>query len=271
MIDTEPLNPTENAQKFKFSFSTSKDLGGNSSCCRVITIIVLVTLSLFVPVVALLNYLQVIHHPITIFAWLIYLLIFNSAMLLWLPKYLASSVAYPFSNSFVNRNQRVTTNVRFGLEFRRCVERMTRMIKETTECQNNDLSSNIIQGKVNRESASETQDSETGTLNPKDIYMRVASNLELIQLYASVNEQLIKENPRDHSALFRRATTALSEIKTTLDSIEVKVNFKHVWFPEGKLITYWAFFNRFNLETEKKDQAVNVKKFFMKYLPPMIP
>jgi hypothetical protein len=24
------------------------------------------------------------------------------------------------------------------------------------------------------------QDSETGTLNPKDIYMRVASNLELI-------------------------------------------------------------------------------------------
>jgi hypothetical protein len=35
------------------------------------------------------------------------------------------------------------------------------------------------------------QDSDGGTLNPKDIYMRVASNLELIQLYTSVNELLI--------------------------------------------------------------------------------
>ena len=82
---------------------------------------------------------------------------------------------------------------------------------------------------------------------------------------------MIKENPRGQSALFRRTTNALTEIKKTLDAIEVKVSFKHTWFSDGKAISYWAFFNRFNLETEKKDQAVNVKKFFMKYLPPMIP
>lgn len=100
-----------------------------------------------VPLVAVLNRLGVLHYPITIYSWLIYVWVFNSAMLLWIPTYLASSVAYPFSNSFVNRNQRIATNVRFGLEFRRCVERMTRMIKETTECQSNDFNSNIIQGK----------------------------------------------------------------------------------------------------------------------------
>jgi hypothetical protein len=69
------------------------------------------------------------------------------------------------------------------MEFRRCVERMTRMINETYERQNHDHSSNIITGKMGAPTLdnSETeQDSETGTLNPKDIYMRVASNLELI-------------------------------------------------------------------------------------------
>lgn len=58
-----------------------------------------------------------------------------------------------------------------------------------------------------------TEDSENSALGPKDIYMRVASNLELIQLYSSVNEQLINENPRDQSALFRRVTASLTGIK----------------------------------------------------------
>jgi hypothetical protein len=55
--------------------------------------------------------------------------------------------------------------------------------------------------------------------------MRVASNIELIELYASVNEQLIIENPRQQSALFRRATASLTGIKETLDRLEIKVPF----------------------------------------------
>ena len=61
------------------------------------------------------------------------------------------------------------------------------------------------------------EESSMASLAPKDIYMRIASNLELIELYTSVNEQLILDNPRGHSALFRRATTSLSGIKETLD------------------------------------------------------
>ena len=34
-------------------------------------------------------------------------------------------------------------------------------------------------------------------LSPKDIYMRVASNIELIDLYVGVNQQLIRDNPRE--------------------------------------------------------------------------
>jgi len=36
-------------------------------------------------------------------------------------------------------------------------------------------------------------------------------------------------------------------------------------------LSYWSFFNRFNLETEKKEQALNVKKFFLRYGSPVIP
>lgn len=36
-------------------------------------------------------------------------------------------------------------------------------------------------------------------------------------------------------------------------------------------MTYWHFFNKFNLETEKKEEVQNVKKFFVRYSAPNIP
>jgi hypothetical protein len=47
--------------------------------------------------------------------------------------------------------------------------------------------------------------------------------------------------------------------------IETKLTFNHAWFPHGQKVSYWEFFNKFNLETEKKEQANNVKKFFVRY------
>jgi flagellin-specific chaperone FliS len=137
------------------------------------------------------------------------------------------------------------------------------MIKETTERQSFERASQILSGKDD----TEFLDSENSamTLDPKDIYMRVASNLELIQLYTTVNQQLVETNPRNCSALFRRTTTSLVGIREALDQIEVQISFKHEWFPKSKRLSYWEFFNRFNLETEKKEQAINVKKFFLRY------
>ena len=56
-----------------------------------------------------------------------------------------------------------------------------------------------------------------------------------------------------------------------MDQIDVEITFKHPWFPPGENVTLWDFFNKFNLEGEKKDQVVNIKKFFTKYVPPLIP
>lgn len=55
-----------------------------------------------------------------------------------------------------------------------------------------------MQGKRDDDSDSDQDVDENSlkNLNPKDIYMRVASNLELIELYASVNERLIRDDPR---------------------------------------------------------------------------
>jgi len=47
--------------------------------------------------------------------------------------YIVSTVAYPYSNSILVRNLTVNTNKRFGVEISRCVDRMTRMIKDMTE------------------------------------------------------------------------------------------------------------------------------------------
>jgi hypothetical protein len=89
-----------------FDYSTSKELGGDVSCCRLCTITILTVIALVLPVIAVLNFLNVIQYSLSIYAWLVYVLVLNSAILLWLPKYIASSVAYPYSNSFVNSNQR---------------------------------------------------------------------------------------------------------------------------------------------------------------------
>jgi hypothetical protein len=53
--------------------------------------------------------------------------------------------------------------------------------------------------------------------------------------------------------------------------IEIRTTFNHPWFPVGKLVSYWGFFDRYNSETEKKDEAINVKKFFARYSSPIIP
>ena len=70
--------------------------------------------------------------------------------------------------------------------------------------------------------------------------------------------------------MFRRTNTNLLRIKAILEQIEVKPTFSHQWFRGVPYVSFWDFFNRFNLETEKKEQALNVKKFFVRYTPPLI-
>ena len=99
--------------------------------------------------------------------------------------YIASTLAYPYSNSILIKRQRDQTNIRFGTEFRRCVERMTRMIKDMTERQTSERAGTIMEGKDDDETEIDLSDSKASLqfLSARDIYMRVAQNLELIDLY----------------------------------------------------------------------------------------
>ena len=84
-------------------------------------------------------------------------------------------------------------------------------------------------------------------LNFREIYTRVASNIELIGLYVQINEKILHEGQRRrYSRLFRQLTTTLQEIKQTLDRIELRLTFQHPWFPQGKFISFWFFYNKVN-------------------------
>lgn len=102
------------------------------------------------------------------------------------------------------------------------------------------------------------------TLNNKEIYTRVASNIELIGLYTQINERILAEEQASHTNLFRRITTNLQQIKATLDRIEVRVTFGHPWFPAAKFISFWNFFNKVNSLTDTPTESPNIKKFFQR-------
>jgi len=94
--------------------------------------------------------------------------------------------------------------------------------------------------------------------------------LELIELYSEVNGKVISENP-NQDRLFIQSKQTLDTIRELLDELEIELEFGHVWFMGTFDISFWYFFNKFNKETEKKEEIQNVKKFFVKYKAPKIP
>lgn len=121
-------------------------------------------------------------------SWLVYVLIFNTTFIMVGGAYIASTAAYPYSNSILVRNLQNTTNRRFGTEFARLIDRMSRMIKDMAETQNWERASQIMEGTEDQQEINMNDKKTTQRfMNARDIYMRVAQNLELIELYHSVN------------------------------------------------------------------------------------
>ena len=50
-------------------------------------------------------------------------------------------------------------------------------------------------------------------LTVKEIYNRVAANIELINLYSGINEKVILENRNNTTRLFRTVTEILGDMK----------------------------------------------------------
>ena len=69
-------------------------------------------------------------------------------------------------------------------------------------------SSNTSEVTSDSESLANLMASNPVQLNNRDIYQRIASNIELIGLYVQINEQILAEpeGPNRHSRLFRSLT-----------------------------------------------------------------
>lgn len=173
-------------ERYKFNFSTRRDLAGQPSICRIVTIILLIVATLILPVAILIDSKDV--HVNWYFpwnSWLIYVLIVNTTFLMVMGAYLASTAAYPYSNSLLARNLTVQTNKRFGLEFIRCIDRMVLSIRDMCETQSSentgaifaDIDVRASMGSLRSTEASyDLNDRVTSKqfLSARDVYMRVA-------------------------------------------------------------------------------------------------
>ena len=109
-------------------------MDGKTTCCRLTTIGALTFLAIAVPTVWLLGALDdALFFPVPLSIWILYIFVMNTVILIAIGKYVISSFSYPFSNCCFRGSMRKGYNRRFGLEFSRTVERMTRMIKDMTE------------------------------------------------------------------------------------------------------------------------------------------
>ena len=63
----------------------------------------------------------------------------------------------------------------------------------------------------------------------------------------------------------------MSEIKTTLNKIEVKLEFNHVWFTPWKFVSFWDYYNKVSLENENPAEQQNIRRFYARQLVPLVP
>ena len=192
------------------------------------------------------------------YAAIMYILVLNTLVLIGIGYCVAGCLTYPYSNIFFNGSHQRQTNERFGNEFIKCTERICRVIQDMIDTQGTQNTSAILMAPMDQSSETNTAASETESninrlastavqLNFREIYTRVASNIELIGLYVQINEKILHEGQRRrYSRLFRQLTTTLQEIKQTLDRIELRLTFQHPWFPQGKFISFWFFYNKVN-------------------------
>ena len=119
---------------YNFEFSTESDLKGNSNKCRYVFYIGFILGSLAIPAFWYLieyDYID-IQIDLSWWYWLSYILILNALVLFCVSIY-ATTLAYPYSNAIFGNQVLRNSNRRYAIEVRRCIDRMTSMIKDITE------------------------------------------------------------------------------------------------------------------------------------------
>lgn len=171
----------------------------------------IVLAALLIPALYILNHFGLISDKLPRYSWFVYVVILNTVTLIWVSKYLSGSIAYPYSNRIFNKSQRLNTNTKFSLEFLRCIENTVSMIQQCALAGNSgelvgyqELSTTDVTAAAEEEEV----------LPPKEMYVKLASNCELLELYSGVNRQLIERG--GVSRRFQQATETMLEIKECL-------------------------------------------------------
>jgi uncharacterized membrane protein YjdF len=125
-------------------------VAGKKSVCRIVTIAILILFSIILPFLIIFDKLNPNvnwegEYPTA--SWLVYIFVLNTTFLMVGGEYIFSTVAYPYSNSLMVRNFNKNTNLKFGSEFSRCVDRMTRMISELVETKDFEKATAIMEGR----------------------------------------------------------------------------------------------------------------------------
>ena len=76
---------------------------------------------------------------------IMYYLVFNTLALLGIGYCLSGYLTYPYSNSTVNKHEKMEMNKKFGLEFGKCVLRVSQVIQDMLETQGTANTSAILQ------------------------------------------------------------------------------------------------------------------------------
>ena len=75
---------------------------------------------------------------------IMYYLVFNTLFLIGIGYCLVGCVTYPFSNNYFSKSHKRTTNQRFGAEFIKCTERVSRVVQDMIDMQGTQNTSAIL-------------------------------------------------------------------------------------------------------------------------------
>lgn len=115
-------------------------------------------------------------------------------MILMVGKCIVSCISYPYSSRIFRRNLARSTNTRFGTEFIRSVNRLTDVVdKMSSEGDQEDpISAALISLTDMQNLQSIASENDLTALSAKEIYLRVAQNIELVALYSNINEKIVQ-------------------------------------------------------------------------------
>ena len=77
---------------------------------------------------------------------IMYIVVFNTLMIIGVGYAVVGCVSYPYSNDFFNKTHFRQSNEKFGSEFIKCTERVVRIIQDMIETQSSRNSTQILCG-----------------------------------------------------------------------------------------------------------------------------